>query len=310
MSGRTRSTRPPTPGLSIRPGPSLPVDLFALPGLTGAGSWDGLLPCWWADAALRHWWPQEVANMVVGYPLMKPSVRRRHRELTRIIAAAGPGRRSHELEGPESERERVEREQCGPLVLTWRGPLTPFSAGMPLEEVQAIVADLDEDRAVRVLADGALAHYEKCAGKHAPRPGLRLKRVLQGTFEVEIAYRRPPGCPISRTISPRINRHHTSGPPPHLLNAIEALCVLFPADGAWVWGLHGIRHYANYTAIWLAKHQAWIEARERGVGLDHAWPGSVVGHDPAQLQRLLRPRDPCRCGSGKAYGDCCSRTDA
>jgi hypothetical protein len=249
--------------------------------------------------------------MAVAYPSFRPVVRRRHRDFATLIASVGArGGNGEGMAGPETERERVEREQCGALVLTWRGVITPFPAGMPLEETQAIVADLDEDRQVRVMADGVLAHYERCGGKHQPRPEFRLGCVLHESFTIEIAYRRPPGCPIARSIYPRIDRHHPSGPPPHLLNTIDALCVLFHSDCAWMWGVHGARHYANYTAIWLTKHLAWVEARERGVGIEEAWPGSVVVHDPSELRRLLRPGDLCRCGSGKNYGDCCAEGDA
>ncbi len=209
----------------------------------------------------------------------------------------------------EVERERVEREQCGELVLAWRGVIVPFPVGMSLKEIQAIISDLDEDRPVRVMADGGLAHYEACGGTHRPRPGLRLHRVLDGAFTIEIVYRKAPGCPIARSLSPRIDRHHPSGPPPHLLNTIDALCVVFPADGAWVWGVHGARHYANYVAIWLAKHLAWIEARERGIGIEAAWPGSAVGHESDEVARLLGPGDLCRCGSGKLYRACCRPSD-
>jgi hypothetical protein len=245
--------------------------------------------------------------MQAGYPGFRLIARRRHRELARVLQASANG--GQEKSPARSERERVEHEQCGELVLAWRGVMAPFPADMSGEEIQAIVSDLDEDRPVRVMADGVLAHYEACGGKHRPRPGLRLARVLRGAFSIEIAYRRPPGCPIARSLWPRIDRHHPSGPPPHLLNTIDALCVLFPADGAWVWGAHGARQYAHHVAIWLAKHLAWIEARERGIGIEAAWPGSAVGHEPNELARLLAPADICRCGSGKSYGTCCRPMD-
>jgi len=295
---------------STRRGLSRPVDRFARLAPTAAGSLVDLPPCWWATAELRPWWEREVANMAMGYPSFISVVRRRHRDLGRIIAAVASVSGHDELRQDESERERIEREECGEFVLAWRGTITPFPIGTPFEELQAIVTDLDEDRPVRVMADGVIGHYTGCGGSHTPRPELRLGRTLHGGFQIEMAYRRPPGCPIARSIWPRINKDHPRGPPPHLLNNIDALCVLFPADGNWVWDAHGARVYANYTAIWLAKHLAWVEARERNVGIDKAWPGSFVGHDPAELPRLLRPHDPCRCGSGRKYADCCAGKDA
>src|SRR5438034_986778 len=126
--------------------------------------------------------------MAVGYPAFTSVVRRRHRELSRVVAGI---ERGHDgVVGLESPRERVEREQCGEFALTWRGPISPFPAGMSFEEIQAIIADLDEDRPVRVMTDGVLAHYEGCGGTHVPRPGLRLGHTLYGAFLVEIAYRR------------------------------------------------------------------------------------------------------------------------
>jgi len=260
---------------------------------------DDLLRCWWGVAELGPWWAWEVENMAVAYPSFRSVVRRRYQHPLRVLGE----------NGPEIAREQVEREQCGEYVRTWRGAITPFPIEMPLAETQAIVADLAEDRDVRVLANGALAHYEDCGGTHQPHREFQLARPLRGVFMVEIAYRRPPGVPIARSLSPRIDQHHPLGPPPHLLNTIDALCVVFPADRTWVGEVDGARQYANFTAIWLAKHLVWEEARERGVGLEEAWPGSVVGHDPFELPRLLDSHDPCRCGSGSVYGLCCARGD-
>jgi len=260
---------------------------------------ENLPRCWWAAAELTPWLAWEAEDMAIGYPSFRSIVRRRHQDFRRMLGASGP----------ETGREQVEREHCGEFVRTWLGSITPFPADMPLADVQAIVADLAEDRPVRVMADGALAHDEHCGGTHQPAREFRLARPLYGVFTVEIAYRRPPGCPIARSISPRIDRHHPLGPPPHLLNSIDAFCVLFPTDRCWVSGLHGARQYANFTAIWLAKHLAWEEARERGVGLEEAWPGTVASHDPFELLRLIDASDPCRCGSGKQYGACCAAGD-
>jgi len=264
---------------------------------------------WWATMQERPWWEREVTAMRLAYPSFKSAVRRRHRDPMTVFAAVASGRAYDAGEEAQTPRERVECNQCGEFVMAWQGTITPFPDGMSLEEIQALVVDLDEDRPVRVMVDGALAHYERCGGKHFPRPGLRLGRPLTGSFEIEIAYRRPPGFPIARSLRPRIDWHHPSGPPPHLLNDIDALCVLFPADGAWTWPVHGVREYANYTAIWLGKHLAWVEARERGVGIEDAWPGSVVGHELSEISRLLDPTDLCRCGSGKTYGRCCAARD-
>lgn len=247
--------------------------------------------------------------MRIGYPGFPAHVRRRYRDPQRIIDTIALDRDCMTQEQPRTRREVVERDQCGEFVLTWRGTITPFLEGMDPEAIQAIIADLDEDRPVRVMVDGALAHCDDCGGKHSPRPELRLGRSLAGGFLIEIAYRRPPGCPIARSLSPHIDRYHPSGAPPHLLNDIAALCVLFPADGAWVWPRDGAREYANFTAIWLGKHLAWVEARERGVGIEEAWPGSVVGHEPSEMPRLLRPKDLCRCGSGRGYSHCCAARD-
>lgn len=276
------------------------MDRFGRLGLTEATDvFDDLLRSWWDTAERLSWRAQEVANMQVAYPSFDPIIRRRHTDWRRVAG----------WNGPETARERLEREHCGELILAWRGPITPFPCDMSLTEVQAIIADLDEDRPVRLMADGVLAHYGSCGGTHQPRPEFRLVRPLHGTFNIEIAYRRPPGCPIARSRWPRIDQNHPLGPPPHVFTEIDVLCVLFPADGAWVSDVHGVRDYANYTAIWLAKHLAWEEARERGIGVQEAWPGTAASHDPFQLPRLLGPCDPCRCGSPKNYGECCAAYD-
>lgn len=297
---------------SIRRGPNRPAELSIRLGPMEPGEVDDMADLSlnaWETARLTPWWEREVTAMDSGYPSFTSIVRRRHRDPQRIIDTVALGRDCIAQEQPQTPREAVERDQCGEFVLAWKGTITPFREGMSLDGIQAIVADLDEDRRVRVMADGTLAHYEECGGTHVPRPEFRLERPLAGSFRIEIAYRRPPGCPIARSLEPRINWYHPSGHPPHLLNDIDALCVLFPADGAWVWPRDGAREYANFTAIWLAKHLVWVEARARGVGIEEAWPGSAVGHEPSEMPRFLGPKDPCRCGSGRGYGDCCAAQD-
>lgn len=250
--------------------------------------------------------------MTWGYPSFRVVDRFRHQALPRIVAALCAGERRREVleTYPEDDRERVEREQCGDLIRTWRGSIVPFAPDASPEEIVKIVIDLDEDRPVRVLANGTLAHFEDCGGRHRVRPELRSERRLGGSFAIEIAYRVPPGHPIVRSLRPRITREaFPGGPPPHLLNNLEALCILFPADRFWTWERHGAREYANYTAIWLAKHLAWVEARERGIPVEVAWPGAFVGHEPWEVAALIGPKDPCRCGSGRAYGTCCRPRD-
>lgn len=281
------------------------------------------LQSWWEAADHRDWTGWEVEAMKIGYPSFRRIIRRRYADPRRFLGWNIPqstfcgfldrlGCRFVEGLGwelPETFRERVEREECGEWVLAWRGKITPFPADMALPEIQMIVSDLSEGRPVRVDLDGTLRHYPQCGGTHRPAPQHRLQRRLRGTFSVELAHRIPPGLPIVRSLSPAVTASHPLGKPPHLLNGIEALCVIFPPDRAWVAGRDSARDFLNFSAMWFAKHLAWEESRERGVGVDAAWPGPFASHDPFELATVMQGDHPCRCGSPKLYRDCCAEGD-
>lgn len=210
----------------------------------------------------------------------------------------------------ESEFERLERQLCGELVRTWRGTMQPFAAGHPHEENEAIIADLDADLPVGVSLGGFLTHLPTCARVHRLRRELRDLPDLEERYSVEIAYRFPPAHPIMRSLDPEIvEARFPDDPPPHLLVPVRGLCVLFPSDQRWSWEKHGAREYADYTAIWLAKHTVWLATRKRLGQGNGIWVGEAVPHGAQAMVARLRPDDECHCGSARPYGSCCRRGD-
>lgn len=200
-----------------------------------------------------------------------------------------------------------DRERCGPVVRTWRGMIQPFGEANDASEVEHILADLAADRIVYVTCEGLLRHDPDCHGDHGLHEDLRPGRRLDDQYRVEIAYRTPPGHPIVRSLQPEITKKvfpDATDQPPHLLQPLDALCILFPPNREWSWEVHTAREYVDFTSIWLAKHTLWMEMRERlGPGRGR-WIGSAVSHDPAEVLRVVRPQDPCPCGSARRYGVC------
>jgi len=209
-------------------------------------------------------------------------------------------------------KHALERDRCGAVVRTWKGFLQPFGNALDTEQVEQVLADLAADRVVHVLPGGTLQHAPGCELPHHLAEDLRPGRPLDDRYLVEIAYSIPPAHPTVRALEPEITKEVFPDPadqPPHLLQPLQALCILFPPNREWNWDEHTVREYMDFMTIWLAKHSVWLETRERlGPGRGQ-WIGSSIPHDPRDILELLRPNDLCRCGSARRYTSCCRQED-
>lgn len=80
----------------------------------------------------------------------------------------------------------------------------------------------------------------------------------------------------------------------------RSLCYTFAPDRTIVRGRgedDDAAEVLRQAVVWLLRYLVW---KEFGF-----WPGADVGHDPATLERLTRPSDPCPVHSARRYGECC-----
>ncbi len=78
-----------------------------------------------------------------------------------------------------------------------------------------------------------------------------------------------------------------------------SLCYTFAPDGTLARGRDPdvAPEALRQAVLWLIKYLFWSR-----FGF---WPGADVGHDPAEIERLTRPDDPCPTHTWRRYGDCC-----
>lgn len=100
-------------------------------------------------------------------------------------------------------------------------------------------------------------------------------------------------------------------PPPHpkaphmwlqVRNGVRfrSLCYTFAPDGTIVRGRSredGAAEVLRQSVMWLLRYLVWSQ-----FGF---WPGADVAHDPATIERLTKPDDPCPAHSWRQYGECC-----
>lgn len=236
---------------------------------------------WWSGAELRDYWAQERAKMNDAYPLF------------RLIDR-----------WPRPFLDADEAARCGELVRTWCGVICPFPLDVDDEELLNIIADLRTGNGDLIVTNGGgLRHSRHCGRTDHQVPAEAIpQRVLNDSYEIEIAYAQPPARPIVRGVRPRITTREYPDMP-HPTAPLKALCVAHPPVDRWNWRVDGAVLYADWTAFYLAKHTLWLESRERlgaGKGL---WPGDSAGH---QLEELVTaPRNaPCSCGTELTYKRC------
>lgn len=189
----------------------------------------------------------------------------------------------------------------------------------PAGELQAVLADLDAGRLVRVGQDGRVRHSPSCPDGLPGHPA-RLPRIqlIDQHYVVEVEYPAMPWSdagpihPKVRIIDPPITIDRLGGHP-HLSynpnNGDSWACPLSPHNTTWSWRPGATLEYIDQVAIWLLQTQVWIATGGRALPSLGVWVGEAESHEPSGVLSSVRLDGPCRCGSGRTYETCHFRPD-
>ena len=175
----------------------------------------------------------------------------------------------------------------------WQGWVQPIRS---LEDWSLLVADLAQNRPVRVLPGGEVLHQPNCRRKHPALPWLKQLKKPDKAFKLKIAYgggiRHPRAFVIKPKIPPEECRH---------MFGDGAICAYPPWQNVWDWQRNTVAEFADQAAIWLIKWNVW---QQTGV-----WLGDEIRHDKGFLFFNLKADEQCWCGTGKRYDNCHQASD-
>jgi hypothetical protein len=176
----------------------------------------------------------------------------------------------------------------------WQGWIQPVCS---LEDLELLLADLAQNRPVRVLPGGELIHHPQCLRKHQQIPQLENLRKPDQAFKIKITYgggsRHPRAFVIDPAIPPKERKHKF---------ADGAICSYPPWQDVWNWQTHTVAEFADQAAIWLVKWNVW---QQTGI-----WLGDEMRHEPAFLFLNIKSEEQCWCASGQQYAECHRKSDA
>ncbi len=227
---------------------------------------------------MRGFWEHEARRVLEAYPTFESRARL-----------------------PRPRLDPYEATRCGAFVRTWYGIMQPFRPELDPREMLAIIADLYDDGDILVSA-GSLRHDTRCSRAHGLDPALVPQRAVTDMFEVELAYCVPPARPVVRSMRPFLSLRQYPDMP-HPIAPLNSLCISYAPTDAWSIERDGAVLYLDWTAIYLAKHALWREARERNGAGRAAWPGTAMSYDPGE-ELKAPPTAPCSCGSERRYDRC------
>lgn len=172
--------------------------------------------------------------------------------------------------------------------VAWNGWIQPI---YNLENLEWILADLDQDRRVRILQDGQIVHDPNCNRNHQHLPWIKnLKRPDQA-FKVKITYsggKKHPRCYVLEPDIPKSKRKHMFGD--------GAICAYSPQKNLWSAEIHTVVEFTDYAAIWLFKWNVWNQTGN--------WLGKETSHNKIALYNSIDSSAQCWCGSGDKYSEC------
>jgi hypothetical protein len=199
----------------------------------------------------------------------------------------------------------------------WQGVIRPY-AGCGEPDLLLILDDLQVGKSVCVQ-QGALRHNPECPSGHTSLTTeqkmtlmKRIDRFDRAAFTIRLVVPPPPRHPKSIALYPEISAE-TFPDHPHLFRVDrhpawprfadpDGLCTYRPGSGEWVPGTSSLTTCLDYVALFLAKHVVWKRTRSRGE--QPLWLGPDASHHPVILLQEVAVDGECRCGSGRAYGEC------
>lgn len=211
--------------------------------------------------------------------------------------------------GTPDERPEVYDEHiaCGPRVVAWQGRVRPFGSHLTDDEIWKLITDLDSPKrpSIGVCGNGSLGHLDDCTEDHAAlrddvRRALTPLPALGASYFIEVIYPKPPAYPFVRALEPRISISEFPDMP-HPLKDRAGLCVSYPPDLGWTFERDGAARFADDAVLYLARHTLWLRLSGK---VRQPWLGAWASHHPLDLIKA-RPTDPCQCGTGRPFGNCC-----
>lgn len=175
----------------------------------------------------------------------------------------------------------------------WKGWMQPIRS---LDDLELILADIAQNRSVRILQGGEIMHDPLCRRKHQELAWIKKLKKPDRAFRIKITYgggRQHPRAYVLEPVIPIDRRKHTFGD--------SAICPYPPWKEVWNWQMHTVSDFADQAAIWLVKWNVW---EQTGI-----WLGDETRHDKAFLYFTIRATEQCWCGSGKNYADCHRASD-
>lgn len=170
----------------------------------------------------------------------------------------------------------------------WQGWIQPIRS---FEDLEYLLADLAQNRAVRILSGGEVIHHPNCQRKHPKLSWIKKLKKPDRAFKVKITYGGGSRHPRAFVIDPVIPPHERE----HMF-ADGAVCAYPPWHGVWDWQTNTVADFTDQAAVWLVKWNVW---QQTGI-----WLGEEMRHDKAFLLFNIKPTAQCWCGSGERYGEC------
>lgn len=167
----------------------------------------------------------------------------------------------------------------------WKGWVQPIRN---LENLEWLLADLAQDRLVRILQGGEVTHNPNCNRKHQKLPWINKIKKPDSAFKIKITY----GCgsqhPRAYSLDPIIPTTKRK----HMFRD-GAFCAYPPWDATWQWQIQTVADFMDYVVIWLIKWNVWQQT--------NVWLGEEMSHDRVFLYFTISPSEQCWCGSGRKY---------
>jgi hypothetical protein len=177
--------------------------------------------------------------------------------------------------------------------VAWEGWLQPLRT---IDHIDAILADLEDDRPLVISNYGELLHDPDCNRFHSSH---RLTRRLRNRFplsRIKVTYNGNTRHPRAYRIEPPIEFGSK-----HTFLSDGRLCLYAPWKGAWRHDRNTVADFTDQVVIWLAKRSIW---ETTGV-----WLGREVSHSPVSVFADIEVQAECWCGLGNSYGSCHRQLD-
>jgi hypothetical protein len=185
----------------------------------------------------------------------------------------------------------------------------------PTEQLQMVIADIDDDSGMYLLKDGIVTHSREC-NKQTHKLNADLlaaaKAIEPQTFRIAVWEGNDlviNGQPVAIALEPEIS-YEMYPDHPHISVGclLEKYCIpdsICYTDNPKELGdepYTRVLEAVQQVCIWLFKHQVWLASRKLGKGI---WIGpDVIAKEEEQFYYLRNPYGKCYCGRNMLYSKC------